>query len=171
MKNHYGSYTLAALALGALAIAVHANPPGGVRWGAFFEDPSHWTAKATFLARIYLWPAAMSFGAIVLYQLQFRVMGGGGHTAATFGLAVLATGAMLSTLRALAFQQSGTPFYVLGVALGYTVMSRVYAIRMRFVLGQVRMPWPVWRGDAQGVAEVQRQMRAKAAKDQKIANT
>ncbi len=164
MKNHFGSYALAALAVVVLAIAIHANPPGGVRWGAFFEDPSHWTAKGWFLARTYLWPATMSFVAIVLYQLQFRVMGGGGHSGSTFGIAVLATGAMLTTLRAVAFQQSAVPFYVLGVALGYTVMGRVYAIRMRMVSGRVRVPWPVWRGDAQGVAEVQRQMRA--AKDQ-----
>lgn len=162
MKNNLGSYMLAALAMAALAFAIHTNPPGGVRWGTFFEEPSHWTMKAMFLARAYLWPAMMAFGAIVLYQLQFRVMGGGGHTAATFGMAVLATGAMLAVLRSIAYQQTAVPFYVLGVALGYTVMSRVYAIRMRLIRGRVRVPWPVWRGDAAGVAEVQRQMRERA---------
>lgn len=162
MKNNFGSYLLAALAMAGLAIAISANPPGGVRWGTFFEDPSHWTAKAMFLARTYLWPAAMAFGAIVLYQLQFRVMGGGGSTAATFGMAVLATGAMLVVLRSIAYQQTAVPFYVLGVALGYTMMGRVYAIRMKLIAGQVRVPWPVWRGDTARVAELQRQMRERA---------
>jgi hypothetical protein len=162
MNKNYGSCTLAALAFGALAIAIHANPPGGVHWGAFFEDPAHWTAKALFLAHLYLVPALMSFGAIVLYQLQFRVMGVGSHSAATFGIAVLASGAMLMVLRALAFQPSSAPFYVLGVASGYTVMSRVYAIRMRLIANRIRIPWPVWRGDVQRVAEVQRQMRERA---------
>lgn len=168
MKTNPGSYLLAALAVCALAIAIHSSPPGGVRWGAFFEDPSHWTEKLTFLARLYLWPGMMGFAAIVLYQLQFRMMGGG-NSPATFGIAVFATGAMLLVLRALAFQQSAVPFYVLGVALGYTVMGRVYAVRMRLIAGRVRVPWPVWRGDAQAIAEVQRQMQEKAARERAMA--
>jgi hypothetical protein len=163
MKKHPGSYLLAALAVCALTVAIHSNPPGGVRWGAFFEDPSHWTAKLTFLARLYLWPGMLGFVAIVLYQLQFRVMGSG-NSAATFGIAVLATGAMLTVLRALAFQQSAVPFYVLGVALGYTVMGRVYAVRMRRIVGNIRCPWPIWRGDALGIAEVQRQIHERATR-------
>jgi hypothetical protein len=164
MKNNIGSYALASLGVASLAAAIYLNPPGGVRWGAFVEDPSHWTEKLIFLAKLYLWPAAMSFVAIVLYQLQFRMMGGGGHIGGTFGIAVLATGAMLATLRAVALQQSAIPFYVLGVALGYTMMSRVYAIRMKRT-GRVSVPWPVWRGDAQGVAEVQRQMQERMTRE------
>jgi hypothetical protein len=37
MKNNSGSYALAALAVAALAIANHANPPGGAPRGAIYE--------------------------------------------------------------------------------------------------------------------------------------
>jgi hypothetical protein len=61
---------------------------------------------------------------------------------------------MLVSLRTISMNPRSGPSYVAGMALGYTVMARLYAIRMRLFLNRVRVPWPVWRGNLQAVQEI-----------------
>lgn len=156
------STLLFAAALGAFAFAVLGNSPSGAPWAMFFDDPAAWTEKAAFLIRTFCRPAMLSFSAIVLLQLQFRLASSGANKRTVFSVCLFACGAMVTSLRALAFLPGSAPSYVLGMALGYTVMSRLYAVRLR-MLGPVRIPWPVWRGDLPGVQKLERRIRAEAA--------
>ncbi len=154
MKNNLSSSFLLFLALSALGIAFATNPPGGVRWGLLIEAPGGWFEKVMFLAGTYLLPAFLSFCAIVLFQLQFRLASSGTNKRIVFSVCVLASGAMLLGLRSISSNPSSGPPYVSGMALGYTVMARLYAIRLRNFFGRVRILWPVWRGNIRAVQEI-----------------
>jgi hypothetical protein len=56
------------------------------------------------------------------------------------------------------------PFYGCGVGLASAMMSRIYAITMpihpRLKMRMVRV---IWRGDTEGVAQLTRTLRARAA--------
>jgi hypothetical protein len=162
MKNNLGSTLLAALAIGALSIAIALNPPGGVRWIEFLLEPVSWLQKADYFAGAYLLPALSSFCAIALFQLQFRLSSSGANKRTVFSVCVLASGAMLMGLRAIASSSNSGPSYVVGMALGYTVMSRLYAIRMRTFLNRVSVPWPIWRGNPLAVREIDQAVRARS---------
>lgn len=154
------STILLAAALGAFAFAVIENSPSGAPWAMFFADPASLTEKAAFLVRTFGWPAVLSFSAITLLQLQFRLAASGANKRTVFSVCLFACGAMVTSLRALAFLPGSGPSYVLGMALGYTVMSRLYAVRLR-ATGPVRIPWPVWRGDRAAVEELSRMARSR----------
>lgn len=161
MKKSLASNLLFAVALAALAYAVMTNPPGGVRWGAFVAEQTSLVRKAAFLANIYVWPALISFCAISLFQLQFRISSSGANRRTVFTVCVAASGAMLVGLRTISMGVSSSPSYIVGMALGYTMMSRLYAVRLRKVFNRVRIPWPIWRGDRQAVEEIHRAMQVR----------
>ncbi len=163
MNKHLGSNLLLSLATAALLYAVIVTPPGGIRWGMFVEEPSPLFRKAFYLISSYLWPAALAFLATSLFQLQFRIASTGATKRTVFAISVLASGAMLLALRAISFAPNSGPSYVTGMAAGYTVMSRLYAVRMKELLGHIRIPWPIWRGDRAAVEELDRMMRMRAA--------
>lgn len=163
MKKNLGSNLLLLFALAALGYAVFSSPPSSVPWIVFIDEASPWMLKATYLARTYLWPALLAFVAITLFQLQFRLAASGATKRAVFSLSVLASGAMLVVLRTIAMAQNSAPAYVVGMAAGYTVMSRLYAVRLRQLWPGVRIPWPTWRGNAAAVAEMDRMVRERHA--------
>lgn len=162
MKKNIASNLLFLAAVSALLFVVAANPPGGVRWGALFADQASLLRKLIFLANIYLWPAVLSFVAITLFQLQFRLASSGAQGRIVFAVCIVASGAMLLGLRTISTGASSMPSYVLGMASGYTMMSRLYAMRIRTFWGGVRVPWPVWRGDRTAVEEINRVMHTRA---------
>lgn len=159
MKQNLGSNLLFLLALGALIYALNAHPPGGARWIIFVEEESPLWAKFRYLCETYLWPAVLSFLAITFFQLQFRLASTGASKRTLFALCVFASGAMLLSLRTIAMLPNAAPSYVTGMSAGYTMMSRLYAVRMREIIRGVRIPWPVWRGNLKAVAEMDRMVR------------
>jgi hypothetical protein len=155
MKKSVGSTLLLAAAIGAIGLSIVENPPGGVRWWAFVEDSSPWWQKVSYLINTYVLPGLLSCIAISAFQLQSRVAASGANKRIVFTICLLASGTMLTALRWMAFSPSTTATsYVAGMALGYTVMSRLYAVRMRLFFGRVRLPWPVWRGNVAAVREI-----------------
>lgn len=152
------SSLLFSAALGGFAFALLANSPGGAPWALFFGDPAPMTQKLLFLLRTWCWPALLSFAAITLLQLQFRLATSGASKRTVFSVCLFASGTMLLSLRTLAALPGAGPSYALGMALGYTVMSQLYAVRLRS-LGPLRLPWPVWRGDRAAVEELHRRLR------------
>jgi hypothetical protein len=161
MKQNLGSNFLLTVACAALSYAFAQNAPGGEPWSAFLKEAAPWWVKARFLASAYGWPALLSFAAIMLFQLQVRLSASGANRRTVFAVCALASGAMVLGLRELSFSPHAAPSYVLGVALAYTVMSRLYAVRMRRFYWGVRAPWPVWRGNRAAVEAIDRELRAR----------
>jgi hypothetical protein len=161
MKNNLGSTLLFVLSLGGLVVAIAGNPPSGAPWAMFAADPATLVQKAAALVALYVWPGLLACLAISMFQLQFRLAASGANKRTVFAACVLASGAMLMSLRMVSFSPSAGPSYVAGMALGYTVMARLYAVRMRSLVGRVRIPWPVWRGDARSVCEIDQAMQAR----------
>jgi hypothetical protein len=158
MKKHFSTLLLCA-ALTALGYAMIAHPPSGVPWQMFIEEQTPLAAKLRYLAGAYVWPFIVSFVSIVLFQLQFRLSGSGANKRTVFAVCAIASAAMLEGVRTISYVSTAGPSYVAGMALGYTVMSRLYAIRMRTLYCEVRIPWPIWRGNAEQVAQLQRRMQ------------
>ena len=154
MKRTLFSYCLLLSALAALAAAVIATPPGGLSWQYFFDEAASPAAKGSFLARVYLLPAIVSFLAITLFQLQFRLSTSGARREMVFSICLLASLATLLGLQRLSMAPNSAPAYALGMALGYMAMSRLYAVRMRKVWRDVAVPWIVWRGNLEAVRQM-----------------
>ena len=158
MKIKSAPMLFLAMMLAALAWAVASNPPGGVSWRAFWEEPAALWIKLEFLGVTYLWPAALAFTAIVAFQLQFRLAGSGAGPPVLFAASMAGSVAMVTCFRGLSAAPHATPSYMVGMATGYTVMARLYAVRMRTLRGRMRVPWPVWRGNLQAVQETDRRV-------------
>jgi hypothetical protein len=154
MKNNLGSSLLLLLVLGAIGVSIAEHPPGGVRWAIFAEEPATFLQKCSALAALYVWPGVLSCFAISMFQLQARISSTGANKRVVFSMCAIASATMLVSLRSMALSSTSGTSYVAGMALGYTMMSRLYAVRMRLLFGRVRVPWPVWRGDARGVQEI-----------------
>ncbi len=161
MKNNLGSSLLFILALGGLAWSVAEHPPGGAPWTVFTTDPATTIRKAQFLLGEYGWPGLLACVAISLFQLQFRLAASGANKRCVFAFCVLASSTMLMSLKEMSFSPTAAPSYVAGMAAGYTLMSRLYAVRMRTVFGKVWVPWPVWRGNPRTVCEIDRTVRSR----------
>lgn len=161
MKKDLTSSLLLILALGGLAAAIALYPPSGAPWALFFADPAPLTQKLSALNGLYVWPGILACVSICLFQLQFRIAASGANKRMVFAVCVLASGAMLMSLRGVSMSPASGPSYVAGMALGYTIMARLYAVRMRTFLGRIRVPWPVWRGDARAVCEIDQAVQAR----------
>ncbi len=156
MKNR--NYIPSLLALAVLGILVAEFPPFQITWHKFFHDPTSLSMKAAFLLKVYLLPCFMSFGALVLMQMQGRLGAMGVAATSVFPVALFGAAAMMTAFRSMVSGVGGMPGYALGMALAYTVMSRMHSIQPsgRILFGRpvVRI---VWRG------ELEAQMRAAAA--------
>jgi hypothetical protein len=161
MKNNLGSSFLFVLALGGLAWSVLEHPPGGAPWAVFTADPATTIKKAQFLVGEYVRPGLLACVAIALFQLQFRLSASGANKRCVFAFSMLASSTMLLTLKEISFSPTAAPSYVAGMAAGYTMMSRLYAVRMRLVWGKIRVPWPVWRGNPRAVCEIDQAVRSR----------
>ncbi len=164
MKKHLSALAWVSTAGVALWLTLLRNPPGGVPWHVFFTEETAVALKLKYLSGVYVVPALLAFVGIVLFQMQFRISMGGARAAVVFSCGVLGATAMLGGFRVLAMAPNSLPGYVLGVALGYTVMARLYAVRMRTIVGPVRVPWPVWRGDVAAMREIEGRMAQARAK-------
>lgn len=161
MKNNPVSTLLFVFALGGIAAAIAVHPPSGAPWQLFLADPAPFTQKLSALNGLYVWPGILACFSICLFQFQFRLASSGANKRTVFAVCVLASGAMLTSLRGVSMIPASGPSYVAGMALGYTVMARLYAMRMRTFFGRVRLPWPVWRGDARAVCEIDQEVQAR----------
>jgi hypothetical protein len=161
MKNNLGSSFLFLLALGGLAAAIALHPPSGAPWVLFADDPAPLLQKLSALNGLYVWPGILAWFSISLFQFQFRLASSGVNKRTIFAVCVLASGAMLMSLRGVSMSPASAPSYVAGMALGYTMMAKLYAVRVRKIFGPVRLPWPVWRGDARAVCEIDQAVQAR----------
>ncbi len=152
-----------ALGAGMLLLLVAFYPPGPFTWSRFLEDQAPVHQKLGHLAEFYLLPAVLSFGSIVLLQIQMRMSMLGARGGALFAVCVLGSVAMVTAWRTLVHGLASVPGYSCGLALAYTLMSRVYALRPshRMFLGQ-RWPVVVWRSDTEQIREIQKRMAAQA---------
>lgn len=167
LKNNIYSLGFLFSALVTLGAAIVATPPANLSWQVFFEDPASLAVKAWFLVSTYLWPAILSFTAIVGLQLQFRLSSGGSGKCTVFSVCLVASLAMLVGLQRLSMSPSSAPAYALGMALGYMAMSRLYAVRVRRVWPGVAIPHIIWRGNSEAVRQMDRlaaQIREGSAK-------
>ncbi len=88
-------------------------------------------------------PCCLSFGAVILLQLQAK-LGALGATS-IFPIALVASGCRMPAFRTMV---SGVPGYALGMALGYTPMSRMHSLQSSGrVLSGRPMLRMVWRGE------------------------
>ncbi len=149
-------------------------PPFQITWGAFFHEPSSWARKLSFLLRVYAVPCGLSFGAIFLLQMQARLGTLGAEASSVFPLALMAAGCMMTAFRSMASGVGGVPGYALGMALAYTVMSRIHTVQPsgRILLGRpmIRI---VWKGEvaAQRRAAAELQARRESESAQRSAST
>lgn len=160
MKNR--NYLPALLALLLLGIMVYQFPPFQVTWQRFFHDPTPLARKLAFLLKVYMLPCGLSFGAMMLMQLQGRLGALGATASSIFPLALFGAAGMMVAFRSMASGVGGVPGYALGMALAYTMMSRVHSLqpsgRLLFGRPMIRI---VWRGelDAQRLAAARLQAR------------
>lgn len=139
----------AALALAWMAAGL---PPAGVSWSAFAREDAPAAAKALFLARTYLLPAAWAFAAMTLFQLQMRLSAAGAPAGVVFLAGTLGWSLMLKVITGLA--SVSRPGYVAGMAAAAAVASRIYAVAL-----EGRRLRVIWRGDARSIAEFQARYR------------
>jgi hypothetical protein len=129
-------------------------PPGRFSWHRFFaEVPIR--EKLPFLLKVYAAPACLSFCAVVLFQLQMRLSMGGAPVNVIFPLSVLGATSMLGAFRVMVGGIGGVPGYAVGMAAGYTMMSRLYAVKPsgRTLFGKPMLRI-VWRGDPEAAREI-----------------
>lgn len=155
-----------AIALASLALMVVEFPPFQITWHKFlFGEPERLTFKLLFLLKVYGVPFLMSFIAILLLQMQGRLSMLGAAASSVFPLSLLGAAGMMVAFRSMVAGVGGIPGYALGMALAYTVASRVYAIQPagRTVFGRPMLRI-VWRGEleAQRAAAMQLQARESA---------
>lgn len=156
MKHTIFSNFLLVAAVAVWMSVVIGMPPGNLSWRVFVDEPAPLVEKAVFLARTYLWPAVLSFCAIILFQLQFRLSTSGASKRTVFPICLLASLATLLGLQRLSLAPNSAPAYAAGMALAYMAMSRLYAIRMRIVWAGLSIPWIVWRGNPEAVRQIDR---------------
>ena len=114
---------------------------------------------------LYAWPMLIGFVTILGYQSLGRItMMGTAKWLTVFGLASVVSMVSLFGWMVMVRRVEMIPFYGCGVGLASAMMSRVYAVTMpvhpRLKMRIIRV---TWRGDAQGIAQLQQALRARAA--------
>jgi hypothetical protein len=161
MKQHR-NYIPCLLALAILGLLVVEFPPFQITWRHFFLDSVPMGRKLAFLLKVYGLPCCLSFGAIVMMQVQGRLGATGAGASSVFPLALFGSACMMTAFRSMVSGVGGVPGYALGMALAYTIMSRVHSLqpsgRMMFGRPMIRI---VWRAEleAQRLAAARLQAR------------
>ncbi len=158
MRFHYLSILLFLSSISLLAWAVAANPPGGVSWTLLYASSIPFIEKVQFVVSLYAPPLFFAFIGMTLLQVQFRLSMGGATTLTIFSICMLASLSMIVGIRTAAGGPASFPGYALGMALSYTMLSRVYAVKLRSWYGGIKIPWVIWRGNAAAMAELNRQL-------------
>src|SRR5262249_22633160 len=134
-------------------VMANVYPPGGrgFTWSRWWEEDSAWSAKAMFLLRTYVRPGALAFCWIAGLQLQMRLRA---NPAVIFAIVYVSAAAVMSAWRSWAMGRGVLRAYALGIAMGQTMASRVYAVKRveRGVWGR-RVRWYeiVWVGNGEAV--------------------
>jgi len=150
------------LALAGLVLLIARFPPFQVTWLHFLKDRAPVSMKLLFLFKVYGLPCCLSFGAVLMLQMQGKLGALGASGSAIFPIALLASACMMSAFRTMVSGVGGVPGYALGMALGYTLMSRVHSLQPsgKAVFGRPLLRI-VWRGEleAQRIAAARLQAR------------
>jgi hypothetical protein len=161
-KRNFTPVLLALVGLGWLVVHF---PPFQITWLHFFKDPAPVSVKLAFLCKVYAVPCSLSLAAVVLFQMQGKLGALGAAGSSIFPMALLASGCMMSAFRTMVSGVGGVPGYALGMAIGYTLMSRVHSLQPsgRILFGRPMLRI-VWRGEleAQRAAAARLQDRADA---------
>ena len=104
-------------------------PPGPFSWRTFINDQSSLWLKLVFLVKVYVVPAGLAFVAVVGFRVQMGIAMTGAASGAVFPVALLASGAMMAALRSMSGGVGGVPGYAVGMAVGYTLMSKIYGLK------------------------------------------
>lgn len=160
MKLRYLPTLLFLLSISLLAWSIAVTPPGGVSWATLYTSSVPVLDKAKFLAGLYAPALICSFVGMTLLQVQFRLSMTGAGTLTIFSMCLLASLCMIVGIRTAASGPASFPGYALGMALSYTVMSRVYAVVIRECFRSIKVPWVIWKGNAAAVAELSRKIAA-----------
>jgi hypothetical protein len=157
------NYVPCFLALAVLVWIIAHFPPFQITWRRFlFTDPTPVTAKLAFLFKVYGLPCCLSLVAVVLFQMQGKLGALGASGTAVFPMALIASGCMMTAFRSMTSGVGGVPGYALGMALGYTLMSRMHSLQPtgRVIFGRPLLR-VVWRGElaAQKAAAARLQAR------------
>ena len=122
---------------------------------------------------LYAWPMIIGFVTILGYQTLGRIMMMG--TAKWFVMFLLGSLVSMVTLFGWMLMARGVqmiPFYACGFGLASAMMSRVYALTMpvhpRLKMRTIRV---TWRGDTQGIEQLQQALRARAAAQSSAASS
>jgi hypothetical protein len=143
------NYLPCLFALTILGILIVAFPPFQITWrNFFFEQPATPLRKFAFLLKVYGLPMCLSFLAIVLMQMQGRLASVGATATSVFPIAFFGAAGMMTAFRSMVSGVGGVPGYAVGMALAYTVMSRMHSIQPtgRIVFGRPMLRI-VWRGE------------------------
>lgn len=164
MKNR--NYIPSVLALAVLGILVFQFPPFQVTWRHFFQDSTPLARKLAFLLKVYGLPCLMSFSAIIMMQMQGRLGAMGATASSVFPLALFGAAGMMVAFRSMVSGVGGVPGYALGMALAYTMMSRVHSIQPS---GKILFGKPmlriVWRGELEAQRLAAARLQARGAAD------
>lgn len=158
MKLPYFSTFLFLFSIVLLAWTVAVNPPANISWTTLYSSTIPLTDKAQYLGSFYAPPLFFAFIGMTLLQGQFRLAMSGAKTITIFSICMLASLCMIAGIRTAAGGPASFPGYAVGMALSYTMMSRVYAVTTKPLFGAISVPWIIWRGDAKAVAELNQQI-------------
>ncbi len=159
------NYVPVVLTLAGLVWLIARFPPFQITWLHFLKDPAPPAVKLLFLFKVYGLPCCLSFGAVILLQMQAKLGALGATASSIFPIALVASGCMMSAFRTMVSGVGGVPGYALGMALGYTLMSRMHSLQPsgRALFGRPMLRI-VWRGElaAQKAAAARLQAREDA---------
>ena len=114
---------------------------------------------------LYAWPMMIGFLTIVGYQVLGRiVMLGTAKWPLVFGMASAVSMLSLFGWVTMVRGMEMIPLYGCGVGLASAIMSRIYAITMPVHPRlKVRFLRVIWRGDTEGIEQLQQALRARVA--------
>jgi len=113
---------------------------------------------------LYAWPMLVGFLTIAGYQTLGRItVTGAAKWPVVFVLASVVAMISMAGWVMMVRGMHMIPFYGLGVGSASAIMSRVYAITLRLHPRlKVRLPRVIWRGDAQGIENLQKALRGRS---------
>jgi hypothetical protein len=156
------TYVPVVLTLAGLVWLIAHFPPFQITWLHFLKDPAPPAAKLAFLFKVYGVPCCLSFGAVILFQMQAKLGALGATASSVFPITLVGSACMMSAFRSMVSGVGGVPGYALGMALGYTLMSRMHSLQPsgRILFGKPMLRI-VWRGElaAQKAAAARLQAR------------
>ena len=116
---------------------------------------------------LYAWPVLIGFLTILGYQAVGRIVAMGSvQWPVVFVLASLVSMVSLFGWLTMVRRMGMIPLYGCGVGLASAMTSRVYAITMPLhPLLRIRTIRVIWRGDTEGIAQLQQALRSRAVRE------